>query len=95
MGIIFEPTRESYTRSFQSMLDKYFLGKSFDSLESAMNREYEPGHLLAELFEVSTVTLTFVPANLPVSLDKAVTEVPILWRNFGKLPVLKAKYVEP
>ncbi len=103
MPIVFEPKSKEYSPKFMEILNKYFIGKSFDSLKAALNQEYEPGHCLTELFEVSQVIRAFTPENLPATLEKAITEVDILWKqsesegkgliSFSGLPVLRAKFV--
>ena len=103
MPIVFEPKLKEYSKPFRELLNTYFLGKSFDSLESALSHEYKKDHPLRELFEIDSVTRTFKPNNLPATLDDKVSEVNILWRQYEEignmkielpgLPVLTAKFI--
>ncbi len=103
MPIIFEPKLREYAEPFRELINKYFIGKTFDSLGSALSQEYEKGHTLSELFEIDCVKRSFRPSNLPAVLEDKVTKIDILWKQFeevgnmkiecGGLPVLTAKFV--
>ena len=105
MPIVFEPILREYTEPFKrELLDKYFLGRSFDSLKSALSQKYEGDHTLSELFEVDSVIRTFIPENLPATIDDKITEVDILWKQHEEgennisitlqgIPVLKARFL--
>ena len=95
MPIRFEQIAREYSKPMQDVLNKYFLWREFNSLEEALDQKDSSGRNIRGTFEVSSLTKTFVPDNLPYSFDGEITEINILWNGDSqrKVPILRARYV--